>query len=81
MEKDQYPNLGAHKEIHHVFVNDMTALLQSLNNAERFEISDESLNMIARWLDNHILTEDKDYALYAARRALSPAEDRGARPA
>lgn len=74
LEKIRYKKLSEHKEIHRAFIDEILSLENMLKTGQLAELSDNALNSIARWLFTHILTEDKDYAIFSARCALAMAE-------
>jgi hemerythrin len=81
MEELEYGRINDHREVHRVFINDVKQILNLLDSEDQFGIDDDHLNFIARWLGNHILVEDRDYAMYAARRPLSGAAADATAPA
>ena len=72
MKNLQYNKVNDHIEVHRTFVSDIKNMADTLNSKDVFEIGDNYLNFIARWLGNHILVEDKDYAMYAQHRQNLP---------
>jgi hemerythrin-like metal-binding protein len=75
MRAMNYGKLDEHYQIHQLFMEQITQIERNLVEDPRSQLTDARLNDIARWLFNHILTEDKDYAVFAATcRATIPAE-------
>jgi hemerythrin len=62
-----FDKIEEHIEVHNAFIERLTVLEDLMNSEESFVLSDDILNSVARWLFNHIMTEDKDYVVYAAR--------------
>jgi hemerythrin-like metal-binding protein len=69
MKKIQFSEWSEHCEIHKVFLDRLVSLEKKMGANDLFVLGDNELNEIARWLFNHILTDDKDYAIFAARLA------------
>lgn len=68
MESIAYGDSPRHGETHAAFLEQIRALEDRMRNDQSYELADGDLNALARWLFNHIHTEDKDYAVWAARR-------------
>ncbi|MCD5407622.1 MAG: bacteriohemerythrin [Desulfotomaculum sp.] len=70
--KYNYPDYTQHKKEHHVFIEhlDEVVFLDLDHNQEKF--LRDLLNMIAKWVLDHILTQDfkyKDFLLMAQNKA------------
>jgi hemerythrin len=68
METIAFPGLEDHRATHDAYLDQLMDMENQLVSGEAAELSDRDLNAIARWLFNHILAEDKDYAVFKARR-------------
>lgn len=68
MKKIGYPDSDEHYQVHRDFLEKLTLIEDTLMSGQRTELSDNDLNSIARWLFNHILAEDRDYAIRPAHR-------------
>lgn len=60
-----YPFLKAHNKLHEMFIKRMNNYKQRFADGE--EIAIELRNTLARWLVNHIKSEDADYAKYVKK--------------
>ena len=60
MEQAGYPFLEPHKKVHELFTKKIGNFVERYKAGE--EVSEELLNMLQRWLINHIKNEDGDYA-------------------
>jgi hemerythrin len=59
MEQAGYPFLTPHQRVHQLFINKVSGFVQRYQDGE--EVSGDLLNMLQRWLVNHIKSEDGDY--------------------
>ncbi len=59
MEEGGYPYLKAHKRVHDLFKKRIGDYLARFDKGE--DVHDELLDMLKRWLVNHIKNEDADY--------------------
>lgn len=67
MDAAAYPQLAAHQQMH----RDLLARVQEMEM--RIDIDDESTSLdlsrfLARWLSEHILTADRDFATFSGQR-------------
>ncbi len=69
MKQIGFKRVAEHIKRHQAFAAQLNVFISIHNNADSFEITDDVLNFMVHWLDNHILTDDKDYAAYAAQCA------------
>jgi hemerythrin len=60
MEQSGYPFVDPHKKVHELFIRKVTKFVERFQAGE--EVSEELINMLQRWLINHIKNEDGDYA-------------------
>jgi len=60
MEQAGYSFLEPHKRVHELFVKKVGEFVERVKAGE--DVLDEVLNMLQRWLINHIKNEDGDYA-------------------
>jgi hemerythrin len=75
LENVRYPFLKAHHKLHAMFIGRMNDYKRRFADGE--DIGIELHNTLARWLVNHIQSEDADYAKYvkkhlAASRTAQP---------
>jgi len=61
MQKANYPQLGAHQEMHRKFVADVEALAKETSGGGNTN-SIRVLNLLRDWLVNHIQKVDKQYS-------------------
>ncbi len=59
MEQAGYPFLAPHKKVHELFINKVNGFIERYQGGE--DVSGDLLNMLQRWLVNHIKSEDGDY--------------------
>jgi len=69
LESVNYPFLKAHKKLHELFIKRMNDYKRRFSEGE--EIAGELRNTLARWLVNHIKSEDADYAKYVRKYLAS----------
>lgn len=60
MEQAGYPYISPHKKVHSLFINKISKFVERFKAGE--DVTDDLLNMLQRWLINHIKSEDGDYA-------------------
>ncbi|MGN6222157.1 bacteriohemerythrin [Pseudoxanthomonas sp.] len=60
MEEAGYPFSAAHKRVHQLFAKRVGEYRMRFEAGD--DIGDELRSMLARWLYNHIRSDDKDYA-------------------
>ncbi|OGT88618.1 MAG: hypothetical protein A2286_03250 [Gammaproteobacteria bacterium RIFOXYA12_FULL_61_12] len=60
MEQAGYTFLEPHKKVHELFTKKVGQFISRYKGGE--DVADELLNMLQRWLINHIKNEDGDYA-------------------
>lgn len=60
MEQAGYTFLEPHKKVHELFTKKVSQFVTRFKAGE--DVADELLNMLQRWLINHIKNEDGDYA-------------------
>lgn len=56
-----YPGLAAHRATHHDLETRVRALRDRWNGGDRSVVDDEVLEMLKKWLTEHILGADKSY--------------------
>lgn len=66
-----FSELPEHIETHGAFLEKIKIIENNMKEDDLYQISDNELNSLARWLFNHILTEDKDYAIFGTHRDLN----------
>lgn len=59
MEQAGYGFIVPHKKIHELFVKKVASFVERFKNGE--EVGEDILNMLRKWLVNHIKNEDGDY--------------------
>jgi hemerythrin len=59
MEQAGYPFLAPHKKVHELFIKKVNGFIERYQSGE--DVSGDLLNMLQRWLVNHIKSEDGDY--------------------
>jgi len=59
MEKAGYPFIEPHKKVHQLFVGKVNTYVERFEAGE--DVTKELLNMLQKWLINHIKNEDGDY--------------------
>jgi hemerythrin len=69
LEEVGYPFLKAHNKLHELFIRRMNGYKQRFIEGE--EVEGELRVTLARWLVNHIKSEDADYAKYVKQRMPS----------
>jgi hemerythrin len=75
MRIHHYPGLAKHAEEHRRFSLDMEALQEK---SLRVDVSAEMVAFLQGWFDNHIMTSDKQYALYFPQEGVKAAISRSA---
>lgn len=65
MQQVGYPFLEPHKKVHQLFVRKVEGFVKRFQGGE--DVTSELINVLQRWLINHIKNEDGDYADYAKR--------------
>lgn len=60
MDQAGYTFLEPHKKVHELFTKKVSQFVSRFKGGE--DVADELLNMLQRWLINHIKNEDGDYA-------------------
>lgn len=60
MEEAGYKFLKPHKKVHELFIKRVTEF--TMRAAKGEDIADELHSMLAKWLLNHIASEDRDYS-------------------
>ena len=60
MEEAGYKFLKPHKKVHELFIKRVTEF--TMRAAKGEDIADELHSMLAKWLINHIASEDRDYS-------------------
>ncbi|MBN9698107.1 MAG: bacteriohemerythrin [Zoogloea sp.] len=64
LERNGYPHLQAHKEVHRRMADEVIALREKLRNNFTPALGEEISRYLRNWLTNHILIEDKKFAQY-----------------
>lgn len=64
LERNGYPHLEAHKEVHRRMAEEVIALRDKLRNNFTASLGEEISHYLRNWLTNHILVEDKKFAQY-----------------
>ncbi len=64
LERNGYPHLQAHKEVHRRMADEVIALRDKLRNNFTPALGEEISHYLRNWLTNHILIEDKKFAQY-----------------
>lgn len=65
MAKMRYSRLNEHKDKHDEFTAKIQSFMSRMNKEDHVIIAAESLSFLVDWWTNHILTDDKHYALEA----------------
>jgi hemerythrin len=66
MEQVDYPFLAPHKKVHELFIRKVDAFVRRFEAGE--DVTADLINVLQRWLINHIKNEDGDYATYAQKK-------------
>ncbi|MBF0254852.1 MAG: bacteriohemerythrin [Gammaproteobacteria bacterium] len=66
MREIGYPSLEAHQVIHQQFAQKVEEFVSRFEAGE--DVEDDLINLLNRWLVNHIKNEDGDYADFARKR-------------
>lgn len=59
MEQAKYPFLAPHKQVHELFIRRVTGFVERRKANE--DVTEELIQVLRKWLINHIKSEDQDY--------------------
>jgi hemerythrin len=68
LEKHGYPELEEHRKVHRLVEEQLTELQREYQRSQSSEISQEIMELLSYWLDDHILKVDMRYKAYLQKR-------------
>ena len=75
MRNVQYPNVESQIKLHRKFIEKVerfkTNFTSSKDNSDHVILQDDIIEFLETWLQNHILTEDRDYVVYMRTHNLA----------